>query len=210
MPPQMPKSSPPLLAKRISSASSPLLRREARSRRVCLLPGITTASGDPSASPGAIQRSSTVGSASRGSRSEKLLSEGSFTTAISSSALRLRPLLSSRSRESSGGKSSSSHGITPRTGMPVLVSSQRRPSSKSSRLPRNRLTSSPRISRRSSGFINWRVPMIWANTPPRSISATSRQLACRYLARRRLVRSRACRLTSTGLPAPSSTSLPPG
>ncbi|MFM8544864.1 MAG: hypothetical protein ACKOAP_07740, partial [Vulcanococcus sp.] len=55
---------------------------------------------------------------------------------------------SSRSRESSGGNSSSSQGITPSTGTPVWASSQRRPSSKSSRRPRKRLINSPRISGR--------------------------------------------------------------
>ena len=149
-------------------------------------------------------------SASSGSRSEKLLREGSFRTAILISALFFLPRRSNRSKESSGGKISSSHGITPSTGRPVWRSSHWRPSSNNSRRPRKRLISRPRMRGRSTGRSKDKVPTICANTPPRSMSATSKQRARRYWANRRLVRSRAWRLTSTGLPAPSSTSLPPG
>ena len=182
----------------------------ARSARVCLLPGISTPSGWPRGSPGFSQRSRRLGSASRGSRSEKLLSEGSRITAISSSASGLRARRSKRSRESSGGNSSSSHGITPSTGTPVCASSHWRPLSNNSRRPRNRFIKIPAIRGRSTGRSRARVPTTWANTPPRSMSATSRHRARRYWAKRRFVRSRDCRFTSTGLPAPSNTRRPPG
>ena len=209
-PPQMPSTAPPPALKRCSSRARPLACRALRSRRVCLLPGSTTASGWPRASPGCTQRSCTLGSASSGSRSEKLLREGSRNTAISSSALALRPRRSNRSRESSGGKSSSSQGITPSTGTPVLSESQLTPGSNSSWRPRKRLINRPFTRGRSTGRSNCKVPTSWAKTPPRSISATSRQRARRYWAKRRLVRSRCCRFTSTGLPAPSSTNRPWG
>ena len=206
----MPKMCPPFAAKEQSAFPNPLLWIAARSRRVCLLPGITTASGWPRSSPGATQRSFTDGSVSSGSRSEKLLREGSLSTAISRSVAPRVGLRSSRSRESSGGKTSLSQGMTPSTGTPVLSSSQVLPSSKSSRRPRKRLIKIPLTRGRSTGRSKARVPTICAKTPPRSMSATSKQLARRYCASLRLVRSRLCRFTSTGLPAPSSTNRPWG
>ena len=171
---------------------------------------MTTASGTPRVSPGATQRSCSVASVSRGSRSEKLLNEGNRNTAMSRSVEPRRGFRSSRSRESSGGNNSFSQGITPSTGTPVFSSSQVLPWSNSSRRPRKRLIKIPLMRGRSTGRSKARVPTIWAKTPPRSMSATSRQLALRYCANLRLVRSRRCRFTSTGLPAPSSTKRPSG
>ena len=73
---------------------------------------------------------------------------------------------------------SGAHGNTPKQCDAVCCSSMRTPSSNSDMSPRNLLTAKPRKSARSSGRSRPTVPMIEANTPPRSMSATSSQGAC--------------------------------
>ncbi len=79
------------------------------------------------------------------------------------------------------------------------------PSSNRDASPRKRFTTIPSTRCRSPGGIRSRVPATWANTPPRSMSATSRMPASKTRAGRRFTKSRAMRFSSTGLPAPSST-----
>ena len=74
---------------------------------------------------------------SNGSKSEKLLIDGNFIIPTFISGLVAYDFLSSKSKESSGGNLSSSHGIIPKTGIRVLFSIHFFPSSNNERSPLN-------------------------------------------------------------------------
>ena len=70
--------------------------------------------------------------------------------------------------------------------------------------PRKRLITKPRTCARSSGVSSSIVPTRCANTPPRSMSPTSRTVAPVCSATRMFTMSPARRFVSAGLPAPSA------
>ena len=96
-------------------------------------------------------------------------------------------------------------GITPTHTFPSRSSIIRTPGSSNARSPRNLLIANPSTRARSSGSSSSTVPSSDANTPPRSMSPTSRQLASAIAATRIFTMSCAFRLISAGDPAPSIT-----
>ena len=115
-------------------------------------------------------------------------------------------LVSRRSdRLSSSSMSKWPYGTTPMTGLPVKSSSCVRPGRRISTSPRNLLMMRPRIRACSSSSSSLTVPYSDANTPPRSMSPTSRTGASTNFARPIFTISSCLRLISAGLPAPSIT-----
>ena len=97
-----------------------------------------------------------------------------------------------------------SHGTTPKERQPVRFSVKRMPSSNSERSPRNRFIAKPAIIAASCGSITALVPTMEAMTPPRSMSPTSTTGTSAARANPMLAMSPCRRLTSAGLPAPST------
>ena len=95
------------------------------------------------------------------------------------------------------------YGNTPKQGRPVCCSNNSGPPLNRRRSPRKRLMMNPRTRSRSSSSKSVKVPTIEANTPPRSMSATSTARLPMAFAKGRLTISRSLRFNSTALPAPS-------
>ena len=117
--------------------------------------------------------------------------------------MRTRSRSASESSESS--QSPGSQGSTPSTGRPVRPSNVASPGRSRPTSPRNLLTTKPDTSAWSAASRRASVPCIAANTPPRSMSPTSRVGIPPCRASPMLTKSCARRLISAGLPAPSQT-----
>ena len=94
--------------------------------------------------------------------------------------------------------------MTPRQGQPVWRTMSRTPSSKRAGSPRSLLTAKLRIIAASAGSSTALVPATAAMTPPRSMSASRHTGTCARRAKPMLAMSRARRLISAALPAPST------
>ncbi len=141
---------------------------------VALVPGRMTQFATGIGSPGRTNTSRTDGSSRKGSKSSKLAMRESVGTAMvtwaSSRGLKaVRPNASSAGRRTASGK----NGARPKARQPVRSAIIRMPSANRLASPRNLLTTKPAIVAASPGSSAAFVPRTWANTPPRSMSATS-------------------------------------
>ena len=171
---------------------------------VFLLPGMTIRSGFFSSFVRVIYRTATPGTRSSGAKSVKLEMRGKRMTAISSNAA-CCPACSRSDRLSSSSISRCRYGTTPTNGICSRCSIISSPGFKIFTSPRNLLTISPLMRACSSGCNKATVPYNEANTPPRSMSPTSKTGASTSSASPILTMSFSRRLISAGEPAPSMT-----
>ena len=171
---------------------------------VFLVPGSRIISGRFSCPGCSTYRRVTSSRCSNARKSVKLEIRGVRITAMS--IFPPLPVFLNRSvRLSSSSISTCRYGVTPSTGTRHLSSSICIPGSSMVLSPRNLLMISPFTRSFSSGSSSIRVPRSCANTPPRSISPTSRTGASSIFASPMLTISFSFRLISAGLPAPSMT-----
>ena len=177
----------------------------ARSAMVDLEPGRRMRSASPGRGvPGQMRRSSTWGSAARGSRSSKLAMRGRMGT-----AMRMGPpvgAVGARARASSAGRrrAGSKKGTRPMGRQPVWSAMVAMPSAKRVGSPRKRLTMKAFIRAASAGSRTACVPTRLAMTPPRSMSPMRTTGVSVARAKPMLAMSLARRLVSEALPAPST------
>ena len=166
---------------------------------------ITTSTSRGIGRPGGTNRKSTSGSIRSGSASSKFAKRDNIGAAIRTR--RARPVCwCGDGTASSAGSSAAAgaHGITPKHGQPVRRAMKDTPASNSVGSPRNLLTANPTISAASSGSSTTRVPTSAAITPPRSMSPRRHTGTPAARAKPMFAMSPARRLTSAGLPAPST------
>ena len=159
--------------------------------------------------PGGTKAKSTAGSMRSGSASSKLAIRESRGATIRTRPPGRRGGIApapSRVAASSRGRrrAASSQGMTPRQGQPVWRAMSRTPSAKRAGSPRSLLTAKLRIIAASAGSSTTFVPATAAMTPPRTMSASRHTGTCARRAKPMFAMSRARRLVSAALPAPST------
>jgi len=183
------------------AAGQPCVCSHARSPRVFLLPGRMIKSAGGIGSPWRTKRRSTSGCARSASKSVWLLMRGRLGTTTRNAPVEA---CTACTASSASRNRQCKYGSTASTGLPVCCSSHSRPGSSSLMSPLKRLITKPMVRARSLSDRHDKVPTRWANTPPRSISATRITGQSTFSAKPMLAMSRERRLISAGLPAPST------